>query len=174
MTPLSNDTTCSAIQTSQMRIALYQPDIPQNTGTILRAAACLGVNVDIIGPTGFDISDRALKRAALDYLPHVQINRHLNFDEFDKSQSPSSRLILLTTQAKTSYTSFKFKPCDILLLGSESKGVPQEIHDKASHRICIPMKTGLRSLNIAIATAMVLGEALRQLNNFPSTSSPHD
>ena len=157
-----------------MRIALYQPDIPQNTGTILRAAACLGVDVDIIGPAGFDISDRALKRAALDYLPYVGIERHLNFDEFDKNLSPSSRLILLTTHSRTSYIDFKFEPCDILLLGSESKGVPQEIHDKAGHRISIPMKQGLRSLNIAVATAMVLGEALRQLSTFPASSSPHD
>ncbi len=155
-----------------MRLALYQPDIPQNTGTILRLSACLGVETDIIGPAGFDMSDRALKRAALDYLPHSGISRHLSFDEFEKNRNPKSRLLLLTTRAKINYTEFEYQTGDILLLGSESKGVPQNIHERATHRLRIPMKAGMRSLNIAIAAAMVLGEALRQLSEFPDTAIP--
>lgn len=150
-----------------MHLALYQPDIPQNTGTILRLAACLNIDVDIIGPTGFDMSERTLKRAAMDYLTHVNITRHISFSEFAKNRRPDARLILLTTQAKTTYTDFKFETNDILLLGRESKGVPVEVHDTADHRIKIPMRTGLRSLNIAVSASMVLGEALRQLDGFP-------
>jgi len=150
-----------------MRIALYQPDIPQNTGTILRLAACLGVGVDIIGPTGFDVSDRALKRAALDYLPHVEVTRHISFAKFKEKMGDGSRLILLTTHAKTPYVSFEFRADDILMLGRESKGAPAEVHGEVNARIAIPMRPGLRSLNIAVSTAMVVGEALRQLDGFP-------
>ena len=150
-----------------MRIALFQPDIPQNTGTILRLAACLDVAVDIIAPTGFDMSERALKRAAMDYLSYVNITRHISFNEFRDAQPTGSRLVLLTTHAKTVYTDFEFEPDDILLLGRESKGVPIEVHDSVDQRIKIPMQPGLRSLNIAVSTSMVLGEALRQLDKFP-------
>ena len=150
-----------------MRLALYQPDIPQNTGTILRLAACLGVAVDVIAPTGFDMTDRTLRRAGLDYLGHVEIVRHAAFADFEAARRErDSRLILLTTHAPTSYTSFSFEPGDTLMLGRESSGVPEVVHAAADARVRIPMRPGLRSLNIAVATAMVLGEALRQTNGF--------
>jgi tRNA (cytidine/uridine-2'-O-)-methyltransferase len=146
-----------------MRLALYQPDIPQNTGTILRLAACLGVGVDVIGPTGFDMTDRALRRAALDYLGHVAIRRHPTFAAFEAARRACGpRLILLTTHGELAYTSFAFHPDDVLLLGRESAGVPEAVHRAADARLRIPMRSDLRSLNVAVAAAMVLGEALRQ------------
>ena len=146
-----------------MRLALYQPDIPQNTGTMLRLAACLGVPVDVIAPVGFDMTDRALKRAALDYLDHVEIERHASFAAFEAARrSRGSRLVLLTTHAETPYTSFAFQRHDTLLVGRESAGVPPSVHGAADVRIRIPMRAPLRSLNVAVAAAMVLGEALRQ------------
>jgi tRNA (cytidine/uridine-2'-O-)-methyltransferase len=146
-----------------MRLALYQPDIAQNTGTILRLAACLGVGVDTIAPTGFDMSDRALRRAGLDYLAHVEIVRHASLADFEAARQRSgSRLVLLTTRAEVSYTSFAFQPTDTLLLGRESAGVPEAVHQAAAARLRIPMRPGLRSLNVAMAAAMVLGEGLRQ------------
>ena len=151
-----------------MRLALYQPDIPQNAGTILRMAACLGVPVDIIGPTGFDMTDRALKRAGLDYLAHADLSRHLSFADFDHARRlRQARIVLLTTQASTPHTDLAFRPGDILLLGRESAGVPEDVHAAADIRIKIPMRPGLRSLNIATAAAMVLGEALRQTDSYP-------
>ncbi len=152
-----------------MRLALYQPDIPQNTGTILRLSACLGVPVDVIGPTGFDMTDRGLRRAGLDYLSHVRITRHLSFTQFEQCwRSAGSRLVLLSAHTDTSYVEHRFRPDDILLLGRESAGVPLEIHKLADARVAVPMQAGMRSLNIAVATAMVLGEALRQTGGFPS------
>jgi len=146
-----------------MRLAIYQPDIPQNTGTILRLAACLGVPVDLIAPAAFDMTDRALKRAALDYLSYVAIERHADFEAFLSAvRQRGSRLLLLTTHADTAYTRFAFRPGDTLLLGRESSGVPGAVHAAADARLRIPMRTGLRSLNVAVAAAMVLGEALRQ------------
>jgi tRNA (cytidine/uridine-2'-O-)-methyltransferase len=146
-----------------MRIALYQPDIPQNTGNILRTAACLGVAVDVIAPVGFDIADRALRRAGLDYLQHVEIERHASFESFDEwRRARGARLVLLTTRAKQTYTDFQFRPGDVLLAGRESGGVPEAVHATAEARICIPLRPGLRSLNVAVAVAIVLGEALRQ------------
>jgi tRNA (cytidine/uridine-2'-O-)-methyltransferase len=150
-----------------MRLALYQPDIPQNTGTILRLAACLGVAVDVIAPTGFDMTDRTLRRAGLDYLAHVEIARHAAFADFEAARRErGSCLILLTTHAPTSYTSFSFELGDTLMLGRESSGVPEAVHAAANARVRIPMRPGLRSLNIAVAAAMVLGEALRQTGGF--------
>jgi tRNA (cytidine/uridine-2'-O-)-methyltransferase len=143
-----------------MRLALYQPDIPQNAGTILRLAACLGVAVDVIGPAGFDMSDRNLRRAGLDYLNHVEITRYLSFAAFEATRR--GRLVLLTTAASTAYTDFVFAADDTLLLGRESAGVPASVHEVADARLRIPMQPGLRSLNIAVAASMVLGEALRQ------------
>jgi tRNA (cytidine/uridine-2'-O-)-methyltransferase len=156
-----------------MRLALYEPDIPQNTGTILRLAACLGVAVDVIGPTGFDMTDRALKRAALDYLAEVEIARHASFAAFEAARrSRGSRLVLLTTHAETPYAGFAFQPDDTLLLGRESAGVPKTVHRIADARLRVPMREGLRSLNVAVAAAMVLGEALRQTGGFSAAGSP--
>ena len=146
--------------THPMRLALYQPDIPQNAGTILRLAACLGVSVDVIGPAGFDMSDRNLRRAGLDYLNHVEIARHRSFEAYQSARS--GRLVLLTSGGDTAYTDFGFARDDTLLLGRESAGVPESVHAIADARLRIPMRSGLRSLNIAVAAGIVLGEALRQ------------
>jgi tRNA (cytidine/uridine-2'-O-)-methyltransferase len=152
-----------------MRLALYQPDIPQNAGTILRTAACLGLAVDVIGPAGFDMSDRNLKRAGLDYLAHVEISRHVDFAAFDADRkSQGRRLILLTTHAAVSYLDHAFAGSDTLLLGRESAGVPDAVHAAADARVRIPLTAGLRSLNIAVAAAMVAGEVLRQTGGFPT------
>lgn len=146
-----------------MRIALYQPDIAQNTGTILRLAACLNVAVDIIEPAGFDISSRALRRAALDYYDKAIIERHAAFADFrDEAEKSGRRLILLTTRADLPYHNIVFKNSDTILAGRESAGVPEDVHAAVSLRIRIPMRPGLRSLNVAVSLAMVLGEALRQ------------
>lgn len=150
-----------------MRLALYQPDIPQNTGTILRLAACLGIGVDIIGPAGFDLRDKALRRAGLDYLDHVEIARHESFETFDAIvRAAPSRLVALTTTGSVVYTHFAFRSDDVLLLGRESAGLPEAIHARADARVRIPIRPELRSLNVAVAGAMVLGEALRQTGSF--------
>jgi tRNA (cytidine/uridine-2'-O-)-methyltransferase len=150
-----------------MRAALYQPDIPQNTGTILRMAACVGVAVDVIGPAGFDMSDRALKRAGLDYLDRASITRHMSFDAFENARAAhGGRLVLLTTSGDRSFTDFSYQADDTLLVGRESAGVPENVHEVASARLIIPMQPGFRSLNVAMALAMVLGEALRQTGQF--------
>jgi tRNA (cytidine/uridine-2'-O-)-methyltransferase len=154
-----------------MRLALYQPDIPQNTGTILRLAACLGVPCDVIGPAGFDISDRALRRAGLDYLDQATIRRHLSFAEFDATRrAEGARLVLLTTAGEVVYTAFTFRDNDILMLGRESAGVPPAVHEAADARLIVPMMPGPRSMNVAIAGAIVLGEALRQTGHFAPRS----
>ena len=151
-----------------MQLALYEPDIPQNTGTILRLGACLGVPVHVIAPAGFDLSDRRLKRAGLDYLDHVRLVRHASWAAFeDWRRDAQARLILLTTGAALPYTGFAFAAGDVLLLGRESAGVPDEVHGAADARLVIPIEPGLRSLNVATAAAMVLGEALRQTGAFP-------
>jgi tRNA (cytidine/uridine-2'-O-)-methyltransferase len=150
-----------------MRLALYQPDIAQNTGTMLRLAACLGVAVDVIAPTGFDMTDRALRRAGLDYLAHVEILHHPGFAEFQEARRRSgSRLVLLTTRAGLPYTSFAYEATDTLIVGRESAGVPEAVHQAADASVRIPIRPGLRSLNVAVAAAMALGEALRQTGGF--------
>lgn len=155
-----------------IRIALYQPDIAQNTGTILRLGACFGVPVDVIGPTGFDMSDKALKRAALDYLAHVELVRHVSFESFLASRGtnghPAGRLILLTSKAASPCHDFTFLPGDTLLFGRESAGCPQSVHEIADARITIPIRPGLRSLNVAVSVAIATAEALRQLHAFPT------
>ncbi len=152
-----------------MRIALYQPDIPQNTGTILRLAACLGVEAHIIEPAGFPTSDRAFRRAGMDYLDQVALVRHASWADFQAwRQAGGSRLILFTTRADASYLDHAFRADDILLFGRESAGVPESVHRAADARLRIPMQGGLRSLNVAVAAAMAVGEALRQTKGLPS------
>jgi tRNA (cytidine/uridine-2'-O-)-methyltransferase len=155
---------CACGRAESVRIALYQPDIPQNTGSILRLAACLGIEAHIIEPAGFPTSDRLFRRAGMDYLDRVTILRHVNWSAFEAWRSRErARLILFTTRATRSYLDHAFWPADILLFGRESAGVPQEVHDAAQSRLVIPMQAGMRSLNVALAAAMATGEALRQL-----------
>jgi len=158
------------------RLALYQPDIPQNTGTILRLAACLAVTTDIIEPAGFDISDRNLRRAGMDYIERAAVSRHVCWHSFDEwRRKEARRLILATTAGAVPYTEFSYRPQDIIMMGRESAGVPDEVHHAADARILIPMQAGTRSLNIAVSAAMILGEALRQTGTFPiqpTASSP--
>ncbi|MSO71248.1 MAG: tRNA (cytidine(34)-2'-O)-methyltransferase [Alphaproteobacteria bacterium] len=151
-----------------MRLALYQPEIPQNAGTLLRLGACLGVEIDIIEPCGFAFTDRLFLRAGLDYLPRATYYRHDSWDAFLTARPPGARLVLLSTRASQSYVSLAFRPTDILLLGRETEGVPESIHATADERVRVPMRAGLRSLNVAVAGAMVLGEALRQTVAFPT------
>jgi len=147
-----------------MRITLYQPDIPQNTGTILRLAACLGVEAHLIEPAGFPVSDRAFRRAGMDYLDQVALVRHPAWEAFDRwRQGQGLRLVLFTTRAATSYLDHAYAARDILLFGRESAGVPDEVHAAAEVRLKIPMRPEMRSLNVAMTCAMALGEALRQL-----------
>ena len=148
----------------RLRIALYQPDIAGNTGTILRFAACLDIGVDIIEPAGFPLSDRALKRAGMDYLEMAALSRHADWHAFEEwRKGHGRRLVLLTTRAATAYTDFSFAAGDILLFGRESAGVPDKVHQAADARLTIPMRPGARSINVALSVAMVAGEALRQL-----------
>jgi tRNA (cytidine/uridine-2'-O-)-methyltransferase len=147
-----------------LRIALFQPDIPQNTGTILRLCACLGIEAHIIEPAGFPTSDRAFRRAGMDYLDAVTIARHASWQEFEAWRRRGHYcLVLFTTQATLSYLDYSFEANDILLFGRESAGVPDEVHAAADARLVIPLRPGLRSLNVAVAAAMAAGEALRQI-----------
>lgn len=156
-----------------LRIALYQPDIPQNAGTILRLCACMGVAADIIEPAGFPVSDRAFRRAGMDYLDQVDIRRHLSWATFEADRrAAGKRLVLATTHATMPYTDFHFRVDDVLLLGRESAGVPEAVHASADERVLVPLMPGLRSLNIAVAAAMILGEALRQTGGFPAAAGP--
>jgi tRNA (cytidine/uridine-2'-O-)-methyltransferase len=146
-----------------MRIALFQPDIPQNTGTILRLCACLGMEAHIVEPAGFPVSDRAFRRAGMDYLDQVTIVRHESWPNFEQwRRQHGLRLVLFTTEAATSYLDHRFTDRDILMFGRESAGVPKDVHAAADARLLIPLRPGLRSLNVAMAVAMAAGEALRQ------------
>jgi tRNA (cytidine/uridine-2'-O-)-methyltransferase len=150
-----------------MRIALFEPDIPQNTGTILRLCACFGIEAHIIEPAGFPTSDRAFRRAGMDYLDAVAIIRHRSWRDFESWRiGERHRVALFTTAADLSYLDYRYRPDDILLFGRESAGVPAEVHAAANARLRIPMRAGLRSLNIAVAAAMAAGEALRQTGGF--------
>jgi tRNA (cytidine/uridine-2'-O-)-methyltransferase len=150
-----------------MRIALYEPDIPQNTGTILRLCACLGLAADIIEPAGFPVTDRAFRRAGMDYLDQVAITRHGSFQAFDDwRRGERLSLVLLTTGAETSYLDHAFRDDQVMLFGRESAGVPEAVHRAADTRLRVPIRKDLRSLNIAMAVAMVAGEALRQTGGF--------
>ncbi|MFC7049632.1 tRNA (cytidine(34)-2'-O)-methyltransferase [Emcibacter nanhaiensis] len=150
-----------------IQLALYQPDIPPNTGTIIRMAACLGVTVHIIEPCGFPFGEKSFRRAGMDYLDQSLVVRHRSWEDFLEAKPDSSRLLLLTTAGATPYTDCSFETDDILLLGRESAGVPEDIHTLADQRLLIPMTPDTRSLNVAVSAAMVLGEALRQTNQFP-------
>ena len=149
---------------TEIAIALYQPDIPGNAGTILRTAACLGLAVHVIEPAGFDLSDRALKRAGMDYAEKAALARHLDWSAFEEwRRREGRRLVLATTRGAERYTDFRYRAGDVILFGRESAGVPQSVHDAADARIVIPMREGMRSLNVAISAAMIAGEALRQI-----------
>jgi tRNA (cytidine/uridine-2'-O-)-methyltransferase len=151
-----------------MRLALFQPDIPQNLGAAVRLCACLGVGLDVIEPCAFPMSDRRLKRAALDYGPDAELQLHPSWAAFAAAQERAGgRLVLFTTRAALAYVEFAFAPGDTLLFGRESAGVPDEVHAAADARLVIPLRPGLRSLNVVTAAAMALGEALRQTRGFP-------
>jgi tRNA (cytidine/uridine-2'-O-)-methyltransferase len=151
-----------------MRIALYQPEIAGNLGTILRTCACLDVAVDIIEPCGFPFSDRSLKRAGMDYFEHVRYSRHADWDAFRATvDSLEARIILLSSKADAPHHGFAYRKNDILLFGSEGSGVPLTVQEQCDGRITIPMKPGMRSLNLAVSAGMALGEALRQTGQFP-------
>ena len=154
-----------------MRLALFQPDIPQNTGTLLRLGACLDIELDIIEPCGFIFSEHNLKRAGMDYLNLVTYRRHKSWEHFlaYRTEHPDEygRIILLTTHASQPYTDFKFEKNDIILMGRESAGVPPEVHQTADARLLIPMNEKARSINVAVSAVMVVGECLRQTNSFP-------
>lgn len=147
-------------------LALYQPDIPQNCGTMLRLCACLGLDAAIVEPAGFPTSDRHFRRAGMDYLDHVAVARHASFVAFEAWRAAvGRRLVLLTTRAELAYTAAVFAPGDILMLGRESAGVPEAVHAVADLAVTVPMRPSARSLNVAVAAAMVVGEALRQLGS---------
>ena len=149
-----------------MRIALFEPDIPQNTGTVLRLAACVGLEVHLIEPAGFPVSDRAFRRAGMDYLDQVALTRHGSWPEFERWRAAQGlRLVLFTTKATACYLDHSYEPRDILLFGRESAGVPDHVHEAAQARLRIPMRAGMRSLNVAMTCAMAVGEALRQIGN---------
>lgn len=151
-----------------LRLALFQPDIAQNAGTIIRMAACFGIPVSIIEPAGFPVSDRAFRRAGMDYLDAATIDRHVNFTQFNAwRQTLGVRLILATTRASVPHTAFAWRAGDVILFGRESLGAPDEVHAAADARIRIPLRPMLRSLNIAMSAAILAGEALRQLDAFP-------
>ena len=151
-----------------MQIALFQPDIPQNTGTILRLCACLNVEAHIIEPAGFPVSDRHFRRAGMDYLDQVTITRHDSWSNFEQWRNDKHyRLILFTTKTTLSYLDYRYGGADILLFGRESAGVPGEVATAADARLVIPIRAGMRSLNVAVTAAMALGEALRQTGSAP-------
>jgi tRNA (cytidine/uridine-2'-O-)-methyltransferase len=147
-----------------MRIALFEPDIPQNTGTMLRLAACLGLEAHLIEPAGFPVSDRAFRRAGMDYLDQVTLIRHSSWPEFERWRTAHGlRLVLFTTRAAASYLDHGYEPRDVLLFGRESAGVPDYVHEAAEVRLRVPIRAGMRSLNVAMTCAMAVGEALRQI-----------
>lgn len=155
-----------------MRLALFQPDMPQNTGTMLRLGACVDVEVDIIEPCGFVFDERALRRYGMDYLDLVKYRRHNSWDDFCNyaysHPEEYGRIILLTTKSLIPYYNFEFRPNDVLLVGRESAGVPEAVHNTVDARLTIPMTEAARSINVAVSATMVLGEALRQTGMFPS------
>ena len=152
-----------------MRLALFEPDIPQNAGTLMRLGACLGVGIDVIEPCGFLFSDSALRRAGMDYLDQANVVRHTSWQAYVSARAKSAgRLVLLSAKAALPYTEFLFEMDDTIVLGRESAGAPDFVHAAANARLRIPLRPGMRSINVALAGAMVLGEALRQMGGFPS------
>lgn len=161
------------IEPAPFMLALYEPDIPQNCGTMLRACACLGVEAAIVGPAGFPTDDRHFRRAGMDYLDRVRIDRHVSFAAFEAWRAGQGRrLALLTTGGETALWDFAFRPGDILMVGRESAGAPAHVHAAANARLVLPLRPGLRSLNVAVAAAMALGEALRQARDFADADHP--
>jgi tRNA (cytidine/uridine-2'-O-)-methyltransferase len=156
-----------------MRIVLYQPDIAANFGAMQRLGACFGVPLDVVEPCGFPLDDRRLRRAAMDYHARSELRRHVSWADFQAAPR-DGRLILLTTAGDTVFPGLRFAPNDCLMLGRETSGVPQEVHAAADLRLRIPLASGLRSLNVVAAAAMVLGEALRQTDGFPGTGREHE
>lgn len=151
-----------------IEIALFEPDIPQNVGTILRLGACLGIAVHVIEPCGFPFSKRTLKRSLMDYEAHIDLRRHDDWQAFDHWRKEQKRPIALaTTKASEPFMDIHYQPDHIILMGSESRGVPDQVHRAANHRILIPMRPGLRSINVALSAAMIVGEAMRQTGGFP-------
>jgi tRNA (cytidine/uridine-2'-O-)-methyltransferase len=152
-----------------MRLALFQPDIPQNVGAAMRLGACLGVPIDVIEPCGFPFSDREVRRAAMDYGQMAQVERHAGWAAFlSKHRRSGARLVLFTTRGAQAFHAFAYRPDDVLLFGRESAGVPDEVHEAAEARLIIPLAPGARSLNLTLSAAMAVSEALRQTNGFPS------
>ncbi len=150
-----------------MRIALFQPDIPQNTGNIFRLGACLGIEIDIIEPTGYIFDDKRFKRSSMDYIKYINYQRHLDWDTFLAwTKKNNYRIILLTTKSSKKYTEYSYKKNDILLFGRESAGVPEFVHEKVDEKLTIPMINGVRSINVSSSVAMIVGEACRQLELF--------
>lgn len=150
-------------------LALYQPDIAQNTGTLIRLAACLGTTLHVIGPAGFDMSDRNLRRAGMDYIELATVVRHIGWTDFEAfATTAGRRLVLATTKGSVPYADFVFRDGDIVLMGRESAGVPEAVHERADGRVVIPMRPDARSINMALSAAMIMGEALRQTAGFPT------
>jgi tRNA (cytidine/uridine-2'-O-)-methyltransferase len=162
-----------------VQLALFQPEIPGNTGALMRLAACLGFRLHVIGPTGFAMNDRALRRAGMDYREQAATAQHVDFSAFetwlaDATSQSTTRLILMTTKARLSFTDYRFAPGDVILMGRETAGVPDWLHRRADARLLIPMMPGQRSLNLALAASLVIGEALRQTISFPSMATDPD
>jgi tRNA (cytidine/uridine-2'-O-)-methyltransferase len=153
-------------------LALFQPEIPANTGTLMRLSACLNVPLHVIGPTGFSMDDRALRRAGMDYRDKALTHVHVDFDAFCTANAwTAPRLVLMTTKASMTYTEFSFQKSDMIVMGRETAGAPEWLHERADARLIIPMAVGARSLNMAVSAGLVVGEALRQTNDFPQTPS---
>lgn len=155
----------SGLNNHPMRIALVEPDMAGNVGTILRLCACFGVGIDVVEPCGFPFSDKRLKRSGMDYAQGADIKRHADWAEFYAAKQ--GRLILLTTKSEQAYHDFVYQPGDILVLGSEGSGAPAQVHDAADSTVRIPLQPGFRSLNVAVAAGIVLAEALRQTKELP-------
>ncbi len=165
----------SAWECPCLRLVLYEPDIPQNAAAMMRLCACLDLPLELVEPCGFLLSDRHLRRVGMDYLEHLALTRHRSFDAFEawrRAEIPEARLVLLSTAGERSHVEFAFRPDDLIMMGRELAGVPRSVHDLADARLRIPMAHGRRSLNVALAASIVLGEALRQTDLYPAGLFP--